>query len=157
MHKPPVLLMASNNNSGHLRALGEALAGANPPINIRSIGGGEANGTGVFTITIDNDTPQVLDQLAGIVSGLNGVTLVDTEGVTFELDNEPGALGLAAGVLEDANPSINILSLLVIGSHGDRAIVLLGVEDESVAANARDALTGAGYFVYPEEHDHAAN
>jgi len=155
MHKPPVLIMASNNNSGHLRALGEAFAGANPPINIRSIGGGEANGTGVFTITIDNDTEQVLAQVAQIVSGLNGVTLLETEGVTFELKNEPGALGLVAGVLEDANPSINILSLQVVGAHGDRAIVLVGVEDDNVASNARDVLTGAGYFVYPEEHDHA--
>ena len=154
MHKPPVLMLASNNNSGHLRALGEAFAGADPKINIRSIGGGEANGIGVFTIAIDNDTDDVLAQVAQIVSGLNGVTLVQTEGVTFELENDPGALGKAAGVLEDANPSINILSLLVIGTHGDRAIVLLGVEDEQVASNARDALTNEGYFVYPEEHDH---
>jgi hypothetical protein len=153
MHKPPLLLMESDDNSGHLADLGAALANANPPINIRSIGGGDVNGTGIFTITVDDDSPEVLERLRDIANGVTGVTYVDVEGLTFELKNEPGSLGTAAGKLRDAG--VNILSLQVIGNHGDAAIVLVGVADESAADLAREALQG-DYFVYPEEHDHLA-
>ena len=159
MHKPPTLLMASDNNSQHLRELGEKFAAEDPPINIRSIGGANVvrnnESIGVFTITIDDDSDEVLERVREI-AGEIGISYTEVEGVTVELKNEPGSLGLAAGVLENANPTINVLSLQVVGNHGDSAIVLFGVEDEQRANGAREALEAAGYFVYPEEHDHLA-
>src|SRR5262245_10980289 len=158
MHKPPVLIMASDNNSAHLADLGEALAAADPPINIRSIGGGENNGVGVFTITVDDDTTAQLVRLRDIANSIPGVTYVDFDGITVELKNEPGSLGKVARLLAgdpNANPVvplINIVSLMLIGIHGDSVIVLMGVTEPGVA---RTRLSGAGYFVYPDEHGHA--
>ena len=158
MHKPPVLRMASNNNSAHLADLGEAFADADPPINIRSIGGGDVEGVGLFTITVDDDTPAQLERVRDIANNIDGVEYVDVDGITVELKNEPGSLGkVARSLAGDPNadppiPSINILSLLLIGIHGDSAIVLAGVTDPGAA---RTRLEGEGYFVYPDEHGHA--
>jgi hypothetical protein len=158
MHKPPVLIMASNNNSAHIADLGERFATATPPINIRSIGGGENDGTGVFTITVDDDSPETLQRVQEIVAQVDGVTYHDVDGITVELKNEPGSLGRVARELAgdpDADPpipSINILSLMLIGIHGDSAIVLAGVTDPGAA---RSRLEARGYFVYPDEHEHA--
>ena len=152
MHKPPLLHLRSRDNSKHLAELGAALSEADPPFNIRAIGGGEGpDGTGVFAIALDDDSEDRDAELREIVEGIDGVSLVDVDGVTIELDDKPGALGLAAGVLQAAD--INIESILGIGSHGDRPIVLLGVQTGSGEA-AREALEAAGYFVYPHEHDH---
>jgi len=73
-------------------------------------------------------------------------------GITMELPDRPGALADMARALEDKQ--INIGSLLVVGTHADAAIVLVGVphdrEDE-----ARQALIDAKFFVYDDEHGHA--
>ena len=157
MHKPPVLMLASNDNSAHLADLGEAFAAEDPPINIRSIGGGEVDGTGVFTITVDDDTPARLERVRDIANNISGVTYFDVDGITVELKNEPGSLGKVARELagdpnDAGKPPINILSLMLIGIHGDSAIVLAGVTDPG---EARSRLEDEGYFVYPDEHSHA--
>jgi len=150
MHKPPLAIMASNDNSKHFRELGEAFEAENPPINILTVGGGELDGTGVFAITFDNDDDATLDRIHGVFDRL-GIQLIDWHGVTVELPNVPGSLGKMAGALEQA--SINITSMLVTGWHGGSALVLVGVvDDDSVEQAAVAALEDAGFFVLPDHH-----
>jgi hypothetical protein len=151
MHKPPLLHLRSRDNSRHLAELGAALSEADPPFNIRAMGGGEGpDGTGVFAVALDDDSEDRDEELRSLLETI-GIEMVDVDGVTIELDDEPGALGLAAGVLQAAE--INIESILGIGTHGDRPIILLGVPTGS-GEDAHEALEAAGYFVYPHEHDH---
>jgi len=149
MHKPPVMIFKSNDNARHLRELGDDFR--KEKINIRAIGGGEHDGTGVFAFTFDNDdhanTKKVLD-----IAKKHKVDVLEWGGITMELPDRPGALADMARALEDQN--INIGSLLVVGTHADAAIVLVGVphdrEDE-----ARRALIDAKFYVYDDEHGHA--
>jgi len=148
MHKPPLMILASNNNSGHLREIGHALRDADPPVNILAIGGGEFEGVGVFAFTYDNDDdPATVAAVAGALDQA-GVSLIDYDGVTVEIENKPGRLGDLAEALE--NVDVNITSLLVIGSHGSSAIVLIGVPD-GMADDATEALENEGFFVF---HQH---
>jgi len=150
MHKPPLMILASNNNSGHLKDIGHALRDADPPVNILAIGGGEFEGVGVFAFTYDNDDdPATVTAVQGALDTA-GVTLVDYDGVTVEIENKPGRLGDLAEVLE--NVDVNITSLLVVGSHGSSAIVLIGVPD-GMADDATEALENEGFFVF---HQHEA-
>ena len=151
MHKPPLLIMRSVNNSGHLKDLGAAFAAEEPPINVRAIGGGEFEGTGVFVILIDDDTPERRERVRQLAQDA-GIEHHELDGVAFEVVDEPGALGLAAATLEGAG--VNVHGLLVVGAVDNRAIVLAGVEDENRASGARDALAGAGYTVYPPDYGH---
>jgi hypothetical protein len=153
MHKPPLLVMQSINNSGHLKDLGAAFALEDPPINLRAIGGGEFQGNGVFVILIDDDTPARRERVREIAEGL-GIGHTELDGIAFEVVDEPGALGLAAETLENA--SVNVHALLVVGENDDRAIVLAGVDGEENATNARGALETAGYTVYPPDYGHEA-
>jgi len=148
MHKPPLMILASNNNSGHLREIGHALRDADPPVNILAIGGGEFEGVGVFAFTYDNDDdPATVAAVAGALDQA-GVSLIDYDGVTVEIENKPGRLGDLAEALE--NVDVNITSLLLIGSHGSSAIVLIGVPD-GMADDATEALENEGFFVF---HQH---
>jgi hypothetical protein len=149
MHKPPLFVFHSDDNSRHLADLGTILSQADPPFNIRAIGGGEGpNGVGVFAVALDDDAGDRDDQLRDLATA-NNLELRDVDGLTFELNDEPGTLGVAAAVLQAA--TINIESILVVGSHGDKPIILLGVPVGS-RGDARTALEGAGYFVYPDSH-----
>ena len=149
MHKPPVLILQSNNNSKHLADLGERLAALDEPINIRAIGGGEWQGIGTFAIAFDNDTEENLALVHQIAQDL-GFEHPEWDGVSFELDDEPGSLGIAAGLL--AGERININSLLVVGAHDGKPIVAIGVEGgEAVAASARSVLVANNYTVYDHE------
>jgi hypothetical protein len=149
MHRPPLFVFQSNDNSRHLADLGTILSQADPPFNIRAIGGGEGpNGVGVFAVALDDDAGGRDDQLRDLATS-NNLEMRDVDGLTFELNDEPGTLGVAAGVLQAA--TINIESILVVGAHGDRPIVLIGVPLGS-GNDARTALEGAGYFVYPDSH-----
>ena len=47
MHKPPVMILRSNDNARHLRELGDDFR--KEKINIRAIGGGEHDGIGGVT------------------------------------------------------------------------------------------------------------
>jgi len=146
MHKPPLAIFRSDDNSRHLREFGHDLRDAN--INILAIGGGEFEGVGVFAFTYDHDDdPAVVDQVRAIAEN-RGVPLIDWDGVTVEIENVPGRLGDMAEVLE--NESINIGSLLVVGTHGSAAIVLVGIP-EGFEESAETALKTAGFFVYPHE------
>ena len=146
MHKPPVFIFRSTDNSRHLAELGEILSQASPPFNIRAIGGGEGpDGVGVFAVALDDDEGDRDDQLRELATA-NSLELREVDGVTIELVDEPGTLGVAAGVLQTA--TINIESILVVGAHGNRPIVLIGVPSGS-GGDARTALEGAGYFVHP--------
>ena len=133
MHKPPLAIMRSDDNSRHFRELGEDFEAAH--INIRAVGGGELGGTGVFALTFDDDSPATFARVREICAA-RGVELLDWHGVTVELPNEPGSLGRMAGALEKRG--ININSLLITGTDGESARVLVGVEegvqDEAVAA-----------------------
>jgi hypothetical protein len=151
MHKPPLFIFRSLDNSRHLSELGQILSQASPPFNIRAIGGGEGpDGIGVFAVALDDDSEDRDAQLRDLVRD-NGLELREVDGVTFELNDEPGSLGVAAGVLQAAD--INIESILGIGSHGDRPIVLLGVPTGR-GEDAHAALENAGYFVFPDVHEH---
>ena len=150
MHKPPLMILASNNNSGHLREIGHALRDADPPVNILAMGGGEFEGVGVFAFTYDDDDDPATVAAVENVLGEAGVTLVEYDGVTVEVENKPGRLGDLAEALENAE--INITSLLVVGSHGSTAVVLVGVPD-GTEADARTALEGAGFFVFPKHEE----
>jgi hypothetical protein len=153
MHKPPLLVMRSLNNSGHLKDLGAAFAAEDPPINIRAIGGAEFEGNGVFVILTDDDTPERRERVREIAEGLS-IEHNELDGVVFEVVNEPGALGLAAQTLENA--AVNVNALLVVGATDGRAIVLAGVESEDKGTDARTALDLAGYTVYPADYGHEA-
>ncbi|HET9345592.1 MAG TPA: hypothetical protein VFO05_07815 [Candidatus Limnocylindrales bacterium] len=153
MHKPPLLIMRSLNNSGHLKDLGNAFEAEDPPINIRAIGGAEVEGTGVFLILIDDDTEERRQRVREI-AGTIGIEHVELSGVVFEVVDEPGALGDAAETLEDAG--VNVHGLLVVGAVENRAIVLAGVENDEMAEAARTALDDAEYTVYPAEYGHEA-
>ena len=151
MHKPPMLIMRSNNNSQHIADLGARFAQEVPPINIRAIGGGEWRGTGTFAIAIDDDTDENLARVHAIAEDL-GFEHPELDGVAFELNDDPGALGIASGLLAAANPLINVVALLVVGANDNRPIVVVGVEGgDTVASAARDVLVGAGYTVYDHE------
>lgn len=146
MHKPPLFIFQSNDNSRHLAELGVILSQASPPFNIRAIGGGEGpDGVGVFAVALDDDEGDRDDQLRELAT-LNNLEMRDVDGVTIELNDEPGTLGVAAGVLQAA--TINVEAILVVGAHGNRPIVLIGVPSGS-GEDARAALEGAGYFVHP--------
>jgi hypothetical protein len=148
MHRPPLMILASENNSGHLREIGHGLRDSDPPVNILAIGGGEFEGVGVFAFTYDNDDDPATVAAVESVLDSAGVTRVDYDGVTVELENKPGRLGDLAEALENA--TINITSMLVVGGHGSSAIVLVGVPDNS-EDDARAALEGAeGIFVFPK-------
>jgi len=149
MHKPPLAIMRSDDNSRHFRELGEAFEAETPPINILTVGGGELDGTGVFALTFDNDDAATMDKIHGICDRL-GIELIDWHGLTVELPNVPGALGKMAKALQD--DSINITSMLVTGWHGGSALVLVGVVDDTVQQNAVAALENAGFFVLPDHH-----
>jgi len=151
MHKPPLMILASDNNSGHLREIGHALRDADPPVNILAIGGGEFEGVGVFAFTYDNDDdPATVEAVEAVLDAATGVTRVDYDGVTVEIENKPGRLGDLAEALE--NVEINITSLLVIGSHGSSAIVLIGVPD-GMAGDATEALENEGFFVFHQHEE----
>ena len=150
MHKPPLMILASNNNSGHLREIGHALRDADPPVNIIGIGGGEFEGVGVFAFTYDkDDDPATVAAVEGALDTA-GVTLVTYDGVTVEMENVPGRLGDLGEALEQAD--INITSLLVVGGHGSSAIVLVGVPDDT-EDDARTALEARGFFVFPKHEE----
>jgi len=143
MHKPPLAIMRSDDNSRHFRELGEDFEAANPKINIRAVGGGELRGEGVFAFTFDNDSPATLDQIRAIFAARD-IELIDWHGVTVRLPNEPGALGKMAGSLEKKR--INIGSLLITGTDAGNALVLVGV-DEGRQQEAAEALQGDGFTV----------
>ncbi len=114
MHKPPLFIFSSNDNSRHLADLGTILSQADPPFNIRAIGGGEGpNGIGVFAVALDDDAGDREDQLRDLAT-TNNLEMRDVDGLTFELNDEPGTLGVAAAVLQAA--TINIESILVVGA-----------------------------------------
>ena len=151
MHKPPLLIMKSNDNSGHLRDLGERFAAERPPINIRALGGGESEGRGVFAIAIDDDTPERLARVHEIAEEL-GFEHPELDGVAFELDDRPGSLGEATRWLAAEDPPINVDSLLVVGANNDRPIVVIGVQGgDVIASNARGVLEAHGYITYEHE------
>ena len=148
MHKPPVMIFKSNDNARHLRELGDDFR--KEKINIRAIGGGEHDGVGVFAFTFDDDdanTKKVLD-----IAKKHKVDVLEWGGITMELPDRPGALADMARALEDEK--INIGSLLVVGTHADAAIVLVGVPAPE-EARARQALIDAKFYVYDDEHGHA--
>ena len=149
MHKPPLAIMRSDDNSRHIRELGHAFRDADPPINILAVGGGEFEGVGVFAFTIDDDTDETFDRVRDICENL-GIALIDWDGVTVELPNVPGALGDMAQALEAQ--SINISSLLVVGTHGSSALVLAGVP-EDLQESAETALRNAGFYVLEDHHE----
>jgi len=149
MHKPPLMILQSHDNSRHLRELGEDFK--KHKINIRGIGGGENNGVGVFAFAFDHDDAATVGKVKDIAKDRN-VNLVEWDGLTVELPDQPGALGEMAGVLDDAD--INIGSLLVVGSHADSAIVLVGVPAGTEKV-AHDALVKAGFYVFDDTHAHA--
>jgi hypothetical protein len=149
MHKPPLAIMRSDDNSRHFRELGEDFEAATPPINIRAVGGGELNGIGVFAFTFDNDDAATLDRVRAICAA-RGVELIDWHGITVDLPNEPGALGKMAGALE--KKSVNISSLLITGTDGESAQVLVGV-DERREQDAVTALEAGGFVVVAHPDD----
>ena len=148
MHKPPLMILASNNNSGHLREIGHGLRDAG--VNILGIGGGEFEGVGVFAFTYDQDDDPAVEAAVASVLDSAGVSKIDYDGVTVELEDVPGRLGDLAEVLENA--TINITSLLVVGSHGSSAIVLVGVPD-GMGEDAAAALEEAEFFVFPKHEE----
>jgi hypothetical protein len=152
MHKPPMMIMKSNNNSRHLREIGEDFK--EHKINIRAIGGGENSGTGVFAFTIDDDSDDTLKKVKDIAKK-RSIELVEWGGITIELPDRPGALADVAGALDDENPPINIGSLLVVGSHADAVILLIGVDGKR-RSDAHEALERAGFYVYDDAHGHAS-
>ena len=143
MHKPLLASLASDNNSKHFSDLGKAFEGADPPINIGAVGGNEFNGTGVFTLLIDDDSSATIERAVGLANEL-GFQVQEIRSVTVELANRPGELGRVGTVLDAAG--INILSLLVVGIRAGRALVNIGVLEDQLTA-AREALTDAGYTV----------
>jgi len=149
MHKPPLAIMRSDDNSRHIKELGHAFRDATPPINILAVGGGEFEGVGVFAFTVDDDSDETLGRVREICETL-GIPLIDWDGVTVELPNRPGALGDMAEALE--RQSINISSLLVVGTHGSSALVLAGVP-EGLQEDAETALKDAGFYVLEDHHE----
>ena len=150
MHKPPMMILRSNDNSRHLREIGDDFKAQK--INIRAIGGGENNGIGVFAFTIDDDSDDTLKKIKGIAKKRK-VDLVEWGGITIELPDRPGALADVARALE--TESINIGSLLVVGAHADAVILLIGV-DADHRHRAHEVLEEAGFYVYDDAHGHAS-
>jgi hypothetical protein len=149
MHKPPLMIFRSDDNSRHIREIGHDLRDADPPINILAVGGGEFEGVGVFSFTFDNDDDETLARVRAIAEA-RSVPLIDWDGVTVELPNVPGALGDMAEALEEQ--SINISSLLVAGTHGSSALVLVGIP-EGLQESAEEALRGKGFYVFEDHHE----
>ena len=119
-------------------------------VNILGIGGGEFEGVGVFAFTYDKDDDPAVEAAVASVLDSAGVSKIDYDGVTVELEDVPGRLGDLAEVLENA--TINITSLLVVGSHGSSAIVLVGVPD-GMGEDAAAALEEAEFFVFPKHEE----
>jgi hypothetical protein len=149
MHKPPLMILKSHDNARHIRELGDDFKAAK--INIRAIGGGELDGVGVFAFAFDNDDTATFKKVKDIATKRK-IDLVEWGGLTLELPDRPGALGDMARALEAK--SINIGSLLVVGSHADSVILLVGIPEEQEKL-AHDELVKAGFYVYDDTHSHA--
>lgn len=138
MHKPVLVTLSTEGNTpGHLANLGEELGSAGH--NIAVVGGAESAGNGAVALLFDDDSPDKLADIESIVVRL-GYTYRDVAGVTVQLMNVPGALGVAARKLADAEPAINIEAVLYVGARGSRALVCFGVAEED-EQRARDALS----------------
>ena len=159
MHK--VTSIVTSGSPGDLGKIAQELARAD--INIDAIGGGEGdlNGTpvGIISMLVTSDEGQ--QDVGAIIQGLNlsdvpgethfVVSAVEHDALDLELDDSPGRLGVAASLLGNANPPIDIMGVLTVDVHVGKGIVSLGFKDEFERDRARDVLT-TGQFTVLEPH-----
>lgn len=119
-------LIAAENKPGQLAEIAEAIAARG--INITGGAATTAEGHGgILVITSDHDaTRSVLD---GLACSYREIGLAETA-----LDDQPGALAVAARRL--ANAGVNIEALVLTGMEGGKVTVAFGVDDVAAAEGA---------------------
>ncbi|MFL5725064.1 MAG: hypothetical protein ACJ765_04385 [Chloroflexota bacterium] len=156
-----VLKMTVKGSKGDLAKITAALKAVTGPngqkVNILAIGGGESAKVnnielGVITMVLEPDEPPmdglILNAVRNVDLG-NGrrVEHVDTfPNVHVELEDVPGSL---SGALEALPATLNIVSVLSMGSVLGTAHVGLAFESAADESTARTALANAGVVIHP--------
>ena len=134
MHKQVASMLAAGGSPGQLAKYTRLLA--EKGLNIRSIGGAEWDHHGAVGTLVDNDLAD--DELEALVKELEGegfpsMVIHAAEAV---LPDEPGALADACDRLAD----LNIVTILVVDTHGGNGLVTFGFATADEAATALDLL-----------------
>jgi hypothetical protein len=152
MHRQ-VASLISTSSPGRLAKLGNALGARG--IDIATTGGAEWKHHGPVTLMIKDDwgaDPQNdIGGFAEIMAQEEFPWLIFRT-VEVELRDEPGSLGAAATALDD----INIYTVTVLKSEGDKALIGLGVRPSQVVAavtRLRDAGYRAQRLHHPDDDD----
>jgi hypothetical protein len=149
MHRQLNALVSAGGSPGKLAAFGKALG--KEGLDIQTIGGAEWKHDGPLCLIIKNDGREDLDKFAKVCGRLK-VPWMSFASVEVELDDVPGSLGDVAEVVGE----INIYCVLVLKSHGNRAVVGLGFKP-SEADEAVRLLRAADYTAdrkhHPDEPD----
>jgi hypothetical protein len=127
-------IVSLDNRPGTLADLGEALGERG--INITGIAGStwEGNGSAAIVTNDDSGATAALDEA--------GLDYRESELVSADLEDRPGALGEAARRL--ANGGVNIELIMPTGMQGSRLSVAFGVDDPARAREALGELATAG-------------
>ena len=122
------------NRRGTLADLGTSLGERG--INITGVAATTWEGNGSVAIVTNDDgaTVAALDEA--------GLDYRETELVSAQIDDRPGALGEAARRLADRN--VNIELVMPAGTQGTRATVAFGVDDAERAREALGELAATG-------------
>jgi hypothetical protein len=150
MHRQLSSLLSAGGSPGKLAQLGEALGAAG--IDIATIGGAEWRHFGPVTFIVKEDKGLAPDdQLAAFASVMQQVQFpwIALRTVEVRLADEPGELGRACREL--GNQDINIYSLVVLDTPGNKADVGLGIRPSQARA-AVAALRAASFHVEIRPH-----
>ena len=144
MHRQVNVLLSAGGSPGKLAAFGRALG--DEGLDIGTVGGAEWMHEGPLCLIIKNDGREEWRKFESICQRLQ-VPWLSFTSVAVELDDVPGSLGAAAEAVGD----INIYCVLVLKSHGNRAVVGLGFDDHQ-ADDAVRRLRDAGFTADRKHH-----
>jgi hypothetical protein len=144
MHRQVSALVSAGGSPGKLATFGKALGDAG--LDIEAIGGAEWGHDGPLSLVLREDDRAAMDKFEAVCTELK-VPWLSFANVSVELDDVPGALGLAA----DAVGDINIFGVLVRNPHGKKAVVDLGFE-EGEADEAVKRLRAAKFTAHRKRH-----
>ncbi len=154
-----IVKMVTTGSVGDLGRIARALASANPPLDIATIGGGEGlvgnQEVGIISMAIRNDDgrdAEILDIVSNVDlgSGRRFESVEAHPALIVELNDEPGSLADCAERL--GNEDINIMGVVLLDLHGAGAHVGFGFADDTEQDRARAALDG--FFTIIDDHDH---
>lgn len=157
MHK--VVKAVTTGSVGDLGRIASALAGANPPFDIATIGGGEGrvgrDEVGIISILVRNDEnreSELVDLVSAIDlgSGRRFASVESHWALLVDLTDEPGSLADCAGRI--GNAEANILGVLLVGIRGPKARVAFGFGTEQERDAAAEAIEG--HWTVVDHHDH---